>query len=91
MGRYGMLNCGNNFANKYGGKTCKDCNAIDNETHRMNDCKTYCAINRLNSMEKIAFDDIYASDVDKNLNVVQTILSVWDLENCRNEMRIPSP
>ena len=42
-------------------------------------------------IDKLTFDDIYASDVDKNLHVVKTILSVWDLENGRNEMRIPSP
>ena len=64
---------------------------VDDETHRINDCKTFGAMNRYNSLEKITFDDIYANEVEKNLHVVQAILSVWDLENGRNEMRIPSP
>ena len=32
------------------------------------------------------FEDIFTSDVDKILHV-KIILSVWDLENGRNEMR----
>ena len=90
MGRYGMLSCGNNYERKFGSKICRACNTTDNETHRINDCKTLGAINRYNSSEKVMFDDIYSSDVERNLHVVQTILAVWDLEHGKNEMRVPS-
>lgn len=33
------------------------------------------------------FNDIFTSEVDKSLHNVETISSMWDLENGRNEMR----
>ena len=44
-------------------------------------------MNFCNSSEKIDFNDIYSSDNDKCLTIVNIILSLWDLENGRNEMR----
>ena len=41
MGRYSMLQCAANFKGTYGGKNCKTCNVVDDESHRMNDCKMW--------------------------------------------------
>ena len=46
MGRYGMLDCKTNYAVKYGGKNCLDCNMLDDEAHRINDCVKYSSVNR---------------------------------------------
>ena len=45
MGKYGMLECANNYANKHGGKTCRECGATDDESHRINHCKRFENIN----------------------------------------------
>ena len=89
MARYGMLDCGNNYAIKYGGKMCKTCSETDDENHRMNMCKRWESINLCNNNEKIDFDDIYSSDEDKCLQTVKSIASLWDLESGKNEMRLP--
>ena len=38
MGRYGMLQCAANYGTGYGGKDCKICKEVDNESHRINNC-----------------------------------------------------
>ena len=87
MGRAGMLQCANNFANKYGGKMCRDCNCVDNEDHRINSCLKWTGRNYSERDDKIIFDDIYSNDVEKCLTVVKSIVHLWDLENNKNEMR----
>ena len=82
-----MLNCANNFATKYGGKTCNMCGKIDDENHRINHCRKWESINAYNDGRKLDFDDIYSNDYEKCLDIVKIILSMWDLENGKNEMR----
>ncbi len=72
----------------YGSKACNRCNEVDNEDHRINHCPRWEMINLLKSDQKIVFDDIYSDDTEKCLAVVKIILSMWDLENGKNEMRI---
>ena len=45
MAQYGMLECANNYANKYGSKMCRECQAVDDEDHRINYCVKYRAVN----------------------------------------------
>ena len=88
MGRYGMLECAANFENKYGGKKCRTCNVIDNESHRINSCKVYESINLCNSSESIDFNCIYSNETVKCMKVVERILMTWDLVNGKNVMRV---
>ena len=87
MGRYGMLKCSNNFSYGHGTKICDRCTVIDDENHRINDCVKWEATNLVNSSQKITFEDIYLDDNERCLKVVDKILSMWDLENGKNEMR----
>ena len=87
MGRYGMLECAANFENKYGGKQCRTCNVIDNESHRINSCKVYESTNLCNSPEIMNFDFIYSNETAKCMKVVEKILMMWDLVNRKNAMR----
>ena len=87
MGRFGMLQCAKNFATQNGTKQCKQCGVIDDEDHRMNYCTQYRSVNLYNKTEKVEFDDIYSDDVNKIMNVVKTILCVWDLAHNKNEVR----
>ena len=88
MGRYGMLECASNYSTKYGGKNCHRCNVVDDEAHRINDCILYKHINRFHSPEKITFNDIYSTDEKLSYEIVKTIMSMWDLENGKNEIRV---
>ena len=82
-----MLQCANNFSTKFGSKQCKQCNVIDDETHRMNDCPKWECINLLNSQDKVEFTDIYSDNYEMCHKVVKQIVSMWDLANGKNEMR----
>ena len=90
MGKFGMLDCANNFANTYGGNLCRQCGVVDNESHRINDCPLYALINRYNDDSKVDFDDIFCESDEKVLNVVRSILTMWDLERGNNQMRAPT-
>ena len=88
MGRFGMLQCAKNYATQHGTKECKECGVTDDENHRINFCMKYRSVNLYDKTEKIEFNDIYYDDDDdKVMNVVRTILSVWDLAHGKNEVR----
>ena len=89
MGRFGMLKCANNFSYGHGTKMCDKCNVVDNESHRINDCEKWADTNLANRSQKVTFDDIYLDDNERCLKVVEIILTLWDLENGKNEMRKP--
>ena len=83
-----MLKCANNFQMLYGGKMCSLCGEIDTEEHRINHCPKWETINLRNNDQKIAFNDIYCDDTDRCLAVVNVILTIWDLDNGKNDMRM---
>ena len=87
MGRFGMLQCAANFSHGFGGKNCKKCKVVDNESHRINNCVEWEGINLLKSNEILDYNLIYSEDENESTKVVQQILSMWDLGNNRNCMR----
>ena len=87
MGRYGMLKCAKNYHNGHGTKLCPECKVLDDEPHRINDCIKWRSVNRYDSDMKIKYDDIFSSDRSKCVEVLKVIISVWDLESGRNEIR----
>ena len=88
MGRYGMLDCANNFSTKYGSKLCSECKVIDDEGHRMNACGKWKDTNFYNSDKKIDYDKVFSDDDKLCMEVVETIILMWDLENGKNQMRV---
>ena len=82
-----MLECGANFQMKYGGKLCKQCNIIDDEDHRLNNCPTFKDVNFYDTMEKIDFQMIYSDNLEESSKVIKAILAVWDLGCGKNVMR----
>ena len=87
MGRFGMLKCASNFHNGFGTKICDECKVNDDESHRINDCRKWQGMNRYGADNKIDYSDIYSNDTAKCFAIVQIILSMWDLESGKNEMR----
>ena len=88
MGRHGMLQCAANFSAGYAGKNCRSCGVLDDEDHRINNCTTWQRINLSSSSEKINYEDIYPTDRDKSLKIVEKILTMWDLGNGKNTMKV---
>ena len=88
MARYGMLDCANNYATRYGGKLCPFCKEVDDENHRINWCKRWESINLCNCQSKADFLDIFSCDETKCLKIVGIIASQWDLESGKNGMRM---
>ena len=74
MGRYGMLKCAGNYSMGCGTKICDVCGILDNESHRINTCTKWQQMNFCNSSEKIDFNDIYSSDNDKCLTIVNIMI-----------------
>ena len=87
MARYGMLECSKNYSHKYGTKTCKECLTIDNEEHRLNNCKRWRNVNLFNYDVEIDFNLIYSQNVEILKSIASILQSVWNLENHCNEMR----
>ena len=60
---------------------------IDDGEHRINWCCKWESVNRYHNDVKVTFCDIYSDDMDKCLEVVNAILSIWDLANGKNDIR----
>ena len=88
MGRYGMLDCGKNYENKYKNKHCVACGTVDDELHRINECVRWRNINLYDSRVKIKYESIYSNDPKKLSIMATTILMLWDIENGKNEMKV---
>ena len=86
MGRYSMLQCASNFSNGYGGKNCKKCHVVDDESHRINHLPEWSNINLVNLDKCIDYDLIHAECEEDSMRVVEQILALWDLGNNRNCM-----
>ena len=87
MGRYGMLQCKNNFSFGNTDRNCGECGTLDDENHRMNNCVLYRAVNLYDSRSKLDFDMVYSNEIDSSLKIVDMILRIWDLGNGRNVTR----
>ena len=87
MGMFGMLNCARNFKSGNGGNICRECNVLDDENHRINDCRRFREINLYHSPVKYDFDVIFLDDNDAVSRTIEVIMHVWNLENGKNEMR----
>ena len=81
-----MLDCANNFENKYGSKKCDLCKVIDDEIHRINYCPKWESTNYCDEDEegKIDFSLIYSDKRNYFEEIADVILSIWDLKNGKN-------
>ena len=90
MARSGMLDCAVNYKNKYKSTTCKECAKIDDENHRINDCKKYSDINKYKHTDKFDFSTVYSDTAEALLTAAKEINDVWDLANGKNVMKCTS-
>ena len=84
MGMAGMLDCANNFHNKYRTKECRVCCKVDDESHRINDCIVYSNVNLYYSRLKFDFGSVYSTN-EKTLGRAETVIrEIWSLDNGKN-------
>ena len=86
MGRYGMLDCANNFENKYHSKICGTCGDTDDECHRVNFCRKWESINYYASNRKVDMQLMHSHEKGDLEEIADVILSIWDLRNGKNAM-----
>ena len=88
MARYGMLDCAKNFKNKYGSDLCKECNEVDDESHRINVCERWKHVNLCNGGYSIDFNAVYSEETGTIRQISRLLRSVWNIENGKNEIQV---
>ena len=80
LARCGMLECGKNFKGTIP-EICRVCGVgeEDNESHRLNRCKTWKHLNFSETVDKVDFSDIYSDDTKKVSRVIKAIQRVWEM------------
>ena len=78
LARCGMLECGRNFKGTIP-EICRGCGEEDNESHRLNRCKTWKHLNLSETDYKVDFGDIYSDNTQKVMHVIKAIQRVWEL------------
>ena len=71
-----MLDCGKNFKGTMR-EICQECNEIDNEEHRLNDCTAWREIKNVGKT-RIDFRDIYSEDLNVLNRVIDAVENVWE-------------
>ena len=77
MARFRMLQCGKNFKGTMR-ELCEHCNCIDDENHRLNECKKFVTTE---GYPTVNFDDIYSNDITVIRNVINAIEKIWNTSN----------
>ena len=80
-----MLECGTNYKGTMSSK-CTECNALDNEDHRLNHCIRYRSINRYDNIDKFDFNSVYSCNIDNLTTVIREISKVWNVKNSNGTM-----
>ena len=85
--RFAMLECGKNFKSSQE-ELCRECQAIDDEDHRLNHCIRFRDINHYDSAIKVDFKLIYSNDIGVLREIVPEILKTWNLRNANGTMNV---
>ena len=86
LARNGMLECGKNFKGTMR-ETCRVCDQIDNENHRLNICTQWIETNNIQKADKPEFSDIYSEDGNTLDKILTAIESVWELKYASGKMK----
>ena len=66
---------------------CKECEIVDDENHRLNECHNYKNINRALLDEKINFAMVFSENEKELVNISREIMKIWSLSYGINEMK----
>ena len=86
IARHGMLECGSNFKGTMP-QTCQTCSVLDNENHRLNECRIFSVHNYANSPTKCNFTDVYADNDVILKKILTDIEKIWDFRFANGKVR----
>ena len=86
LARFGMLECGRNFKGSMR-ETCNECNAVDDEDHRLNYCSKFRGVNNFDSPHKVVFKNVFSNDPSIFQKILKTIDQVWNTQTSHGTMR----
>ena len=82
IARFGMLDSGkNNKGNKP--EICSQCNVIDDENHRLNNCINFRDINFYDSDIKVDFRKVFSNDIDTLREILPSIQRVRNTKTAK--------
>ena len=79
-----MLECGKNMKGTIS-EICKDCQILDDESHRLNNCKKWAV--RDSNRGNLNFQDVYDDNIDVVNNIVDEIEKVWETKFANGRMK----
>ena len=85
IARFGMLECGKNYKGTRS-EQCITCKSDDTEEHRLNNCLKFSNINYSNCNEKLPFDTVFSTNVEKLRTIIQRIETVWNVKTGHGTM-----
>ena len=80
-----MLECGKNFKGTLP-EICTTCNSNDDEEHRLNVCINHSNVNFAALTEKLAFDNVFSTDVEILRKIIRKIHQVWNVKSGQGTM-----
>ena len=84
LSQNGMLECGKNMKGTIS-EICKDCQILDDESHRLNNCKKWVV--RDDNRGDLNFQNVYDSDVGVVNNIIDEIEKVWETKFANGRMK----
>ena len=86
LSRNRMLTCGRNYKGTMN-QICQDCNMMDDENHRLNECAVWEDVNFIKNSIKPNFDDIFSENDDILNEIIEKIENVWELKYANGRMK----
>ena len=81
-----MLECGRNYKGTHR-ITCEQCNQIDDENHRLNNCVKWKLRNLHDTREKLDFNIVYSNDISILRGIIAKLDNVWNNKTAHGTMR----
>ena len=81
-----MLECGKNFKGSIP-EICRGCGEEDDESHRLNRCRTWKHLNFSETVVKPDFGDVSSNDINILLPVIKNIQRVLELHVGNSSMK----
>ena len=86
IARFRMLECGANFKGSLQ-YTCRTCNTVDDENHRINTCKKFRSVNLFDHVTKANFNDVYSTDLTVVKRIIARIEQIWNTRSAHGTMK----
>ena len=57
---------------------CRTCSTLDNESHRLNECRMFSVHNYANNPTKCNFNDVYSDNDETLKKIIDDIEKIWE-------------